>query len=222
MSTAENFTLTLADADTIADLRTFLARARSIIDGDISLVARGAVMAVYAPILEPQGLGEGTPTVLGMRAFRLADEADLAGVFPLGALTDRLARMNPVDTALQLPPAESRAAWAGILPPVSGWEPVGEYDDATLLAAAEAGTRAVVDALPPNAGQPVLATVRSRIWAAPLEKGPAPEAPQAVAFGAKTLGFLPGDGNVRVLSNGPWQRFSAPAGHILVRPGARL
>ncbi|MBG6083290.1 hypothetical protein [Zhihengliuella flava] len=222
MSDAENFTLTLADADTMADLRTFLARARSILDGDIALVARGAAIAVYVPVLQPQGLGEGTPTVLGMRAFGLGQSAELTGVFGLGALTDRLARMNPVDTALQLPPAESRAAWAGVLPPVAGWEPVGEYDGATLVAIADAGTRAVVEALPPNAGQPVLATVRSRIWAEPLADGPAPDVPQAVAFGAQALGFLPDSGSVRVLGNGTWRRFSTPAGHIVTRPGARL
>ncbi|WP_102161316.1 hypothetical protein [Zhihengliuella halotolerans] len=212
----------LADPDSTADLRTFLARARSVHDGDVSLMMRGLAMAVYVPVIVPQEFGESTPTILGMRAFRLAQPAEGTAVFPLGALTDRLARMSPIETALQLPPAESQAAWAGILPPVSGWTEAGEYDAETLRAAADAGTRAVVDALPENSGQPVLATVRSRIWSSPLGTGPAPELPTGAAFAAKTLGFVPGDGTVRVLSQGPWHRLSMPAGHVLVRQGARL
>ncbi|GHD01773.1 hypothetical protein [Zhihengliuella salsuginis] len=222
MPAPENPIVHLADPDSTADLRTFLARARSVHDGDVSLVLRGAAMAVYVPVIVPQELGEPTPTILGMRAFRLAEPAEGTVVYPLGALTDRLARMSPIETALQLPPAQSRAAWAGILPPVSGWSEAGEYDEEALRAAAEAGTRAVVDALPENSGQPVLATVRSRIWSSPLGTGAVPELPSGAAFGAKTLGFISGDGTARILAQGPWHRLSTAAGHILVRRGAKL
>ncbi|WP_309079854.1 hypothetical protein [Zhihengliuella sp.] len=214
--------LALADPDTITDLRTLLGRARTVQDGEVALVARGQALAVYVPALVPEGLGSGTPTVLGMRAFRLAESAEGTWVFPLGAVTDRLARMSPLDTVLQLPPAETPASWAGVLPPIGSWEDLGEYDAEALRAVAESGMRAVAEALPANSGRPVVASVRSRVWAAPCELKPVPELPAGAAFAAQTLGFLPPAGPVKVLRSGLWHRLSTAAGQVLVRQGAAL
>ncbi|GAA3695087.1 hypothetical protein GCM10022377_04970 [Zhihengliuella alba] len=214
--------LVFSDTDTMADLRTLLGRARTVQDGEVALVARGQALAVYVPALVPDGLGSGTPTVLGMRALRLAEPAEGTWVFPLGAVTDRLARMSPLDTSLQLPPAETPASWAGVLAPISGWEEQGEFDAEALRAVAESGIRAVAEALPENAGRPVVASVRARVWAGPCALQPVPELPAGAAFAAQTLGFLPPAGAVKVLRNGPWRRLSTAAGQVLVRQGATL
>ncbi|WP_417220944.1 hypothetical protein [Arthrobacter sp.] len=217
--------LQLADPETMSDLRTFLARARTVEDGQARLQVVGAALAIYVPVLAQEAIGSTVPTVLGLRVAKLADAtADgLVAVYELGALTDRLARAGEMDTALPLPPAESRAAWAGITPPLSGWEARGEYDDGALSAEAEAGMHAVAEALPPNAGRPVLDTVRGRIWSAPCQNGPADvDLPLGAAFAAESLGFLRPGARSQLFGQGRWLRLSSSGGHTLVRQGASL
>ena len=226
--------LTLADAESVADLHTFLTRARAIEDGSARLEAAGTALGVYVPVLYPEALGAPVPTILGLRVARLAKPADLAAVYGLGALTDRLARMAGGSTELSLPPAEALAPWAGVAPPRRGWERIAEYDDATLRSVAEDGMRAVAGALPENAGKPVLATVRSRIWSTPAAlvaasaedaggrpdlaaQTPAAELPAGAAFAAQALGFLAPEGTSALFSAGRWLRLSSAHGHVLVR-----
>jgi hypothetical protein len=224
--------LTLADAESVADLHTFLTRARAIEDGSARLEAAGTAVGVYVPVLYPEALGASVPTILGLRVARLAEPADLAAVYGIGALTDRLARMSGASTSLSLPPAEAFAPWAGVAPPRRGWERIAEYDDATLRSVAEDGMRAVAGALPENAGKPVLATVRSRIWSTPAAlvaaaadpAGPRPDAeppvadlPAGAAFAAQALGFLAPQGSSALFRAGRWLRLSSAHGHVLVR-----
>ncbi|WP_372700084.1 hypothetical protein [Arthrobacter sp. JSM 101049] len=217
--------LNLADAETMSDLRTYLSRARTVQDGQARLQVLGAALAVYVPVLAQEAIGTAVPTVLGLRVARLASPvADgFAAVYELGALADRLARAADGDTVLPLPPAEARAAWAGITPPLSGWEPLGEYDDDALRAEAETGMRAVTEALPPQAGRPVLDTVRGRIWSAPVQAGAdGVELPLGAAFAAASLGFLRPGARSRVFGQGRWQRLTSTGGHTLVRHPAQL
>lgn len=221
--------LILADAESVADLHTFLTRARAIEDGSARLEAAGTALGVYVPVLYPEALGAPVPTILGLRVARLAKPADLAAVYGLGALTDRLARMAGGSTELSLPPAEAFAPWAGVAPPRRGWAGIAEYDDATLRSVAEDGMRAVAGALPENAGKPVLATVRSRIWSTPAalvaaaadpagaRPGPAAELPAGAAFAAQALGFLTPQGTSALFQAGRWLRLSSAHGHVLVR-----
>ncbi|GAA3686755.1 hypothetical protein GCM10023081_25060 [Arthrobacter ginkgonis] len=228
--------LTLADAESVTDLHTFLTRARAIEDGSARLEAAGTALGVYVPVLYPEALGAPVPTILGLRVARLAEPADLAAVYGLGALTDRLARLAGASTDLSLPPAEAFAPWAGVAPPRRGWERIAEYDDATLRSVAEDGMRAVAGALPENAGKPVLATVRSRIWSTPAalvaaaadpagpRSGPAAELPglavelpAGAAFAAQALGFLAPQGTSALFRAGRWLRLSSAHGHVLVR-----
>src|ERR1700712_4796498 len=85
--------LRLADPGTAADLRTYVTRARTADDGAIRLSAHGTVLAAYVAVLRPKLLGEGTPTVLGLRTMALAESADVDVTVPLSAVADRLARM---------------------------------------------------------------------------------------------------------------------------------
>lgn len=217
--------LQLADPETMSDLRTFLARARTVEDGQARLQVVGAALAVYVPVLAQEAIGSTVPTVLGLRVAKLSSStADgFVAVYELGALTDRLARVGDADTSLPLPPAESRAAWAGITPPLAGWETLGEYDDDALAAEAEAGMHAVAEALPPNAGRPVLETVRGRIWSAACQAGADDvNLPLGAAFAAESLGFLRPGARSRLYGQGRWQRLTSSGGHTLVRQGAPL
>lgn len=218
-------TLALADAETLSDLRTFLARARTVEDGQTRLQVVGTALAVYVPVLAQEAIGTAVPTVLGLRVAKLSSPiADgFEAVYELGALTDRLARAGAGDSTLPLPPAESRAAWAGITPQLVGWELLGEYDDDALRREAESGMRAVAEALPPNAGRPVLETVRGRIWSAHTESGPAGiRLPLGAAFAAESLGFLRPGARSRVYGQGRWLRLTSSGGHCLVRHAAQL
>ncbi|MDN6201718.1 MAG: hypothetical protein L0I99_05910 [Micrococcaceae bacterium] len=219
-------TLLFADADTMTDLRTFLTRARTVEDGQVRLQAVGTALAVYVPVLAQEAIAAATPTVLGLRVARLASpEADgFEAVHELGALTDRLARVDEFETTLALPPAESRAAWAGITPPLAGWEELGAYADDELRAQAETGMRSVAEAVPASVGRPVLDTVRGRIWSAPVT-GTGPhdvELPLGAAIAAHTLGFLRPGGPSRVFRQGRWLRLSSAGGHTLIRHAAQL
>lgn len=219
-------TLPLADADTMSDLRTFLTRARTIEDGQVRLQAVRTALAVYVPVLAQDAIAAATPTVLGLRVAQLAtSEADgFEAVYELGALTDRLARADESETTLPLPPAESRAAWAGITPPLTGWEELGQYDDDELRGQAESGMRSVAEAVPASVGRPVLATVRGRIWSAAVTgTGPRDvELPLGAAFAAHTLGFLRPGGSSRIFGQGRWLRLSSAGGHTLIRHAAQL
>lgn len=179
------------------------------------------MLALYVPVLFPESLGEPVPTILGMRAVALGEPVKADGVYAISAMTDRLARMEGQSLELTMPPAEVGAPWAGQQVPRGGWERIAEIDDDLLASRAAEGMGAVAQALPENAGKPVLATVRSRIWATPMQ-GPPAGMPLGMAFGAKTLGFLrPGASSV-LFGSGAWLRLSSAGGHILARQGGIL
>lgn len=214
-------TVVLTDQETVADLGTFFARARSIDDGAVLAQAAGNVLAFYVPVLFPENLGDAVPTILGMRAVALGGPASAEGVYPIAAMTDRLARMEGNSLELVMPPAEVGAPWAGRQVPRGGWERLAVLEDDVLLDRAAEGMGAVAQALPENAGKPVLATVRSRIWATPMRDMPV-SMPLGMAFGAQTLGFLrPGATSV-LFGSGGWLRLGSSGGHVLARQGGVL
>lgn len=218
-------TVVLTDHETLADLGTFFARARSIDDGAIMVQAAGSALALYVPVLFPENLGDPVPTILGMRAIALESPAKVTGIYPLSAMTDRLARMDGDELELIMPPAEVSASWAGRSVPRGGWELLATIDDDALISKANEGMSAVAQALPENAGKPVLRTVRSRIWATPmadLAPGVSVELPLGIAFGAQTLGFMRPGATSTLFGSGPWLRLSSTGGHILARQGGIL
>lgn len=214
-------TVVLEDQETVADLATFFSRARSIEDGAVLLQAAGSALALYVPVLYPEFLGDPVPTVLGMRAVRLGQPAKAAGVYAISALTDRLARMGGSSLELSMPPAEVSASWAGQQVPRGGWEQRETVDDDALLAEAMRGIGVVAQALPENAGKPVLKTVRARIWSSPVEGVQTP-IPLGMAFGAHALGFLRAGAGSTLYASGPWLRLSSGGGHVVARQGGVL
>lgn len=184
------------------------------------MVTRGSTLAVFGCTQAPAGLLDRTPVVLIMRAFELSDAPEIAvdQVVQARALLDRLARKPwpPAAAArldLDVPDVTVSTAWAGVLPPQTGWEPVGVMDAESLTQVAEDGISRVEAALPESPGEPVVRAVRASVWGIELMPG----VPAAAAFAAETLGFLRGEAHVRVAKSRSWVRLSTTRGHVLVR-----
>ncbi|MFJ6534622.1 hypothetical protein ACIQH5_00205 [Paenarthrobacter sp. NPDC091711] len=208
-----------ADPRDLADLRTFVTRAKSIDDGAIRLQASGNVLAAYVCVLRPRILGESTPTILGLRTMALAQPAQADVTVTLASVLDRLARSGAEDVELPIPPSTVSESWAGVGAPRNGWETQGTVPDSVLKSAAESGIAEVAGAVPALAGAPVVNTARAAVWGRELPG--LDELPAGAAFAAFALGFL-GDAEQRVFRNGRWFRLSGPRGHVLVRTGAGL
>ena len=208
-------TLPLADAATRDDLRIFLERLLRVGQDDVRVVSRGATLAVYGCTQAPRGITDVVPVVLVMRAFALDDAPGepVDTTVQARALLDRIARLGIIGRSLELPDVTALAAWSGVLPPLSGWEPAGSIDGGSLLRVAEEGIRRVADALPEQPGDAVVQQVRGAVWGAEI----APGLPAAVAFAGEAMGFLRADEPVRLARSLTWTRLSTTRGHVVVR-----
>ncbi len=222
--------LALPDAETLADLETFVGRARRVDpDGATRLVASGPVLAAYVSPVH----GGGGPTVLGLRVVALAAPAALDATVPLAALLDRFARLRAAGSAgadgdrpvLAVPPVGAAATWAGVTPPRSGWETVGLLDAPTLRERAADGVREIAAGVPPGAGAAAVARLRAEVWGRPLAPD-LPDVPAGLAFAADALAFLDDPRHeqepVALFRAGPWLRATTGRGHVLARRALAL
>lgn len=110
--------LRFADERAVRDLEQFATRARRVSDTGMRLhvvpaagPSRTPMLAQWVSVLQPAGLGDEVPVVLGLRTVPLATAemaADLDAVVALGAVTERTARMRsrqPVDLDFSVPGA---------------------------------------------------------------------------------------------------------------------
>ena len=213
--------LTLAESLSLGDLHTYLQRAGRVEDGSVRLVAGSGILAVYTAILYPRGILDESPTVLGLRTFALADDAEFDSVVPMRSLVERIVRARSEDgddesrvVSMSRPPEVNTVTWAGISPPRGGWRALGETDAATLETAARAGIDEVATAIPEGTGEQLVQRVRSEVWGRGVEG--LEYVPAGAAFAAFSLGFL-GDDPVRLFETGPWTRLTSRRGHVLVR-----
>ena len=211
-------TLHLVDAATRDDLRIFLERLLRAGEGEVRLLTRGTTLAVYGCTQAPRGITDPVPVVLVMRAFGLAEDPAAGGqgidiTVQARALLDRIARLGIIGRALELPDMTVMAAWAGVLPPLSGWAATGEIDATSLAAVAAEGIERVAAALPADPGDAVVQKVRASVWGLEI----APGLPAAAAFAAETLGFLRGEERLRMSRSVTWTRLTSDKGHVLVR-----
>ncbi|MHA7282698.1 hypothetical protein [Arthrobacter sp. TMS2-4] len=213
--------LRFADPQTVADLRTFTARARAGDDAGMRLVSAGRVLAAYVCTLRPTVLGEAVPTVLGLRTMALDEQADVDTTVALGSVLDRLARMPEGDVVFPVPTVTVTETWAGVLPPRSGWDAAGTVAAEVLDQAAHRGIAEVARSLPERAGAPLVSSARIAVWGRPLDGVPG-AVPAGAAFGAFSLGFLQPGTSATVHTNGRWSRVSTARGHVLVRAAAVL
>lgn len=219
--------LEIADHPTRDDLRVFLERLQRAGQPEVRLVTRGAALAVFGCTQAPAGLLDPVPVVLVMRVCALGGGA-AAGAGAAAAATpqhevdvtvsgrallDRIARMGPLGRVLELPDVQVTAPWAGVLPPVAGWESAGSIDAASLLAVAEQGIARVAEALPTDPGEALVRQVRAAVWGAEV----APGVPAAAAFAAEAMGFLRAEATAKLSRTLTWTRLSTSRGHVLVR-----
>ncbi|MBF4512729.1 hypothetical protein ITJ66_09550 [Plantibacter sp. VKM Ac-2885] len=218
-------TLQLLDATSLADLRTFLARAARIDDSGVRLLAIGDVLAVSAPVLHPQGLLDRSPTIIGMRTFALAEPATADVLATPRELIDRIVRTlggvaaedlvaDARETVpLELPPSTRTAPWVGQAPPRGGWERAGDVDTIELELVARTGASEIAETLPTAVGDQIVQKVRSQVWSRPLGDGHG--LPTGAAFAAVGLGFIAEPERAAVFRSGGWVRLSTRRGHVL-------
>ena len=222
--------LALPDAETLADLETFVGRARRVDpDGAARLVASGSVLATYVSPVH----GGGGPTVLGLRVVALAAPLALDATVSLAALLDRFARLAAARSTpphppppdgpsmlLPVPPTGAAATWAGVTPPRAGWDPIGLLDAPALRERAADGVREIAAGVPPGAGAAAVARLRAQVWGRPLTPD-LPDVPAGLAFAADALAFLDDPRHeqdpVALFRAGPWLRATTRRGHVLAR-----
>ncbi len=211
--------LTMPDREALADLTTYLARADRVDRASVRLVAGSGVLAVYTAVLHPGGLLDETPTVLGLRTVRIADDQQLDAVVPIASLVARLEAVEPDGDGvvrIGVPAEVATVTWAGVAPPRAGWQPVASTDAASLDAVARAGIVEVAEALPVDAGEAIVRRVRAEVWGRPIPR--VEHLPTGAAFAAHSLGFLGDpDEQIPIFETGPWSRLSSARGHVLVK-----
>lgn len=207
--------LHLADAHTRDDLRVFLERLLRSGQPEVRLVTRGDALAVFGCTQSPASLMDPVPVVLVMRAFQLrsAPSEPVDSTVAARALLDRIARMSEEDLTLLLPDTLLTATWAGVLPPLSGWQAVGVLEAASLSEAAEHGISRVAQLLPEQPGEAVVRKVRAEVWGAEI----APGVPAAAAFAAESMGFLKKEDHVLLAQTLTWTRLTTARGQVIVR-----
>lgn len=162
--------LRLADPQTVADLRTFVSRARAADDGAIRFQASETVLAAWVCSMRPRLLGEGTPTILGLRTMPLAEPELLDQTVPLAAVADRLARMGESETELAIPPMTVNESWAALSAPRADWVLLGEVEGAALIDVAKEGVREIAQIIPVNPGALIVNNARAAVWGRAMEQ----------------------------------------------------
>ncbi|MFJ6215275.1 hypothetical protein ACIQGZ_18370 [Streptomyces sp. NPDC092296] len=242
-------TLQLADQGEAADLAAFLARllrydrAAAVrlqaapAPGAPAAAAEPAAaesMAAESTAAEPVGSAEPAAGVLAVfgrlplgsagavvvRTARLAGLGErLDATVSAGQLLEAL---DEPAAALRVPPTVTGPAWAGLLPPRTGWRRLASPAAAPVAAAvaqAVAEFRARSEALKSGSRtRAALDALADEIWSRPLEAAPA--VPLRAAHAAQVLGFIrPGTG-LAVFAAGGWLRLSAPHGSVALRSSA--
>src|SRR5699024_9210657 len=145
-----------SDTKSRDDLRIYLERLQRAVEPEVRMVAKGRVLALFGCTQAPAGILDQTPVVLTLRSFSLTGTADVDVRVQGRALLDRLARQGEEALMLNVPDVTVTVAWAGVLPPRTGWEPSGLVDVESLREVAREGIRRVEEALPEDPGEPVV------------------------------------------------------------------
>ncbi|MCC9306327.1 hypothetical protein LN042_04250 [Kitasatospora sp. RB6PN24] len=179
----------------------------------------GGVLAVYGRL--PLG-GSG---VLALRTAQLAGPAPAAdATVSAGQLLDAV---DEERGAVVLPPPVTGPAWAGMLPPRTGWQPLGSTDVDLVMPQLMESVREFkvrADEVPEHhRSRAVLDRIADEIWARPLAA--LPEVPLRAAHAAYRIGFLHPGAPLTAHRAGGWLRLTAPHGTVALRtavPGAGL
>jgi hypothetical protein len=213
-------TVLLPDTEALNDLRTFVGRARRADpEGAVRLVGHGSVLAVFVSPLH----GSGGPTVLGMRTTALARPSRVDVTMSM-AMMDGILGGAAEGAALSLSVLVGDVVdvpWAGISPPRSGWEVLGQINSDVLARAARAGEAEVASGTPAASGAQALRRLRARVWSRSLTDDPT-GLPSGIAFVAHVLGFIVEGELCTAYRTGAWSRVTTCRGHVLARTGSLL
>ncbi|MFD4660117.1 hypothetical protein ACFWP2_31355 [Kitasatospora sp. NPDC058444] len=218
--------LALTDTGEAADLSAFLLRLlRFDRAAAVRIQAVGpgegdGVLAVFGRL--PLG-GSGALAIRTVRLGGLDEPVDLT--VSAGQLLDGV---DAEAGTLALPAPVTGPAWAGLLPPRTGWRPVGAPPVAEVYPELMAGVREFrerSEAVPVHhRSRTVLDALADEIWSRPVTV--LPELPLRALHAAYVIGFLRPGAPLTVHRAGGWLRLSAPAGSVVVRtaaaPGAGL
>ncbi|MEU8925429.1 hypothetical protein AB0D10_31615 [Kitasatospora sp. NPDC048545] len=218
--------LALTDAGEAADLSAFLLRLlRFDKAAAVRLQAVGpgggdGVLAVFGRL--PLG-GSGALAIRTARLGGLDEAVDLT--VSAGRLLDGV---DDEEGTVALPAPVTGPAWAGLLPPRTGWRPAGAPPAAEVYPELMAGVREFrerSEAVPAHhRTRAVLDALADEIWSRPVSV--LPELPLRAVHAAHVMGFLKPGAPLSVHRAGGWLRLSAPAGSVAVRtvaaPGAGL
>ena len=198
-----------ADPREAADLGTFLTR---LIRFDRAAAVRLQTANLGLAVFARLPLGESAP--LTVRTARLAEGEDgLDRTVSAGQLLDAVGD----STALLLPDPITGPAWAGLLPPRTGWEHLADLPTEPLRAAVQA---AVTEFRRESADADALA---ESIWSRQLH--PSGLSVRAV-HAAHLVGLLQQSDLIALHRHPAWLRLSAPRGYVIIRrapaPGAGL
>ena len=214
-----------ANDDERQALRGYLTRLLALdTRASVRLQAAGAVLGVWGgpPLdvvtLRPVALAASTDPTTSSDAFDTFDATVSAA-----RLLDRLdaeADLAGSAVPIELPSPVPGPAWAGLLPPRSGWEslatvPTGAVHDAVRVGVDAFARR--VDLIPQDQrsrGQ--LDTIAAEVWGRPVVAG----VPLRAAHAAELVGLLGRDGEVTALANGSWRRLACPGGSVALRTGS--
>ncbi len=209
--------LALAGAHEALGLASYLRRLTALDSrAAVRIQARGAVAGVFA----------GPPfEVVALRPVALAAPVDVDATVSAQRLLERLDEVAPGE-AITLPPPVVGPAWAGLLPPRTGWAQAGEVEAVAVAAAVRSGIvsfREKADRIP-EAERTVdrLDAMAREVWRTPIVGS----VPLRAAHAAEALGLLGREGDVIASASGAWRRLRCAGGSVAVRdldvPGLAL
>lgn len=205
-----------ADLGERSALRGYLSRLVAL-DGRacvrLQATTDGAVLGVWGgPPLD----------VVTLRPVALRQPSDLGDVTVSAVrLLERLSDPDggAVAAALpvEVPPSVQGPAWAGLLPPRTGWTvlatvPAGAVYDAVRVGV-DGFARRVELIGEPDRSRAQLDAVAADVWGRPVVAG----VPLRVAHAAELTGLLGRDGEVTAYSSGTWRRLGCPGGSVAAR-----
>jgi len=207
---ADPLRLMVADPHERAGLGAYLGRLAALDDrGSARLQASGTVLGVWGgPPLD----------VVTLRPVELSEPVltPLDRTVAVQRLAQRLSEAGP-DGSVELPDVVPGPAWAGLLPPRSGWAELATVPASAVRDAVRLGVdgfhRRVELLAEGERTQPALQAVANQIWSRPFVAG----VPLRAAHAAELTGLLPVDGEVGVYESGAWLRLACPGGSVALR-----
>jgi hypothetical protein len=207
--------LKFRDFQDLHDLSGFLTRAKRLDEsGLVKLKATGNILGVYVSPIFTGNLLDSGPTVIGLRTLELAQPSEVDSSFEISSILERIAGAGE-DLELRLPPVSARAAWTGVTPPRTDWQPEESVSQEQLTQWAKNGIAEVGSSLPDSIGSAIAQKVRSQIWGKLV--GGSFQFPAGCAFAMMGLGFMSPGESVSVFSTKGWVRLSSKHGHVLAR-----